>query len=73
MDVYRYLYISIKRLINKSITKYTISKKRATGIDEFVEKEMISISLCIYIDVSLFVYIVSNCLTFRELNKRFPE
>lgn len=39
MDICICLNRYIKRLINKSITKYTIHKKRATGIDEFVEKE----------------------------------
>ena len=39
MNAYIYLNRCIKRLINKSITKYTIFKKRAAGVDEFVEKK----------------------------------
>lgn len=39
MNACIYLNRCIKRLINKSITKYTLHKKRATDIDEFVEKK----------------------------------
>jgi hypothetical protein len=73
MNAYIYLNRCIKRLINKSITKYTIFKKRAAGVDEFVEKKRWFLFLYIYIDISLIVYIIYNCLSFKELNKRFPE
>lgn len=51
MDVCIYLNNHIKRPISKSITKYTTPKKRATGIDEFAEKErlfLFFIYLCRY-------------------------
>lgn len=73
MNACIYLNRCIKRLINKSITKYTIFKKRAAGIDEFVKKRGDSYFLYIYIDISLVVYIICNYLSFKELNKRFPE
>lgn len=39
MDICIYLNGYIKRLISKSITKYTLHKKESSSIDEFGEKE----------------------------------
>ena len=73
MGVCIYLNRCIKRLISKSITKYTIPKRERLGSMNSLKKEVVSISLNIYIEVSLIVYIVGNCLSYKELNKRFPE
>ena len=74
MNACIYLNRCIKRLINKSITKYTIFKKRAAGVDEFVEKKRgVFLLLYIYIGISLIVYIDSNYLPVRELKKGFQE
>lgn len=56
MNACIYLNRCIKRLINKSITKYTIFKKRAAGVDEFVEKKR-----CVSIFIYLYRYFF-NCL-----------
>lgn len=49
MNACIYLNRCIKRLINKSITKYTIFKKRAAGVDEFVEKKEVCFYFYIFI------------------------
>lgn len=38
-----------------------------------LKKKRWSLFLYIYIDISLVVYIISNYLSFKELNKKFPE